>query len=1258
MTRTCPFRISTVRADNAVTVGARKVLGVMHKDLERYPATGGWGFEGFGGDGFPLFDHPAAVQNHIIVEPLGRGFYAATYVAERGHLKIKSVLKVSPRAFFEFFPDKNFESECQTHAAVAAGTEHIVGIRDMFDADVTFRDTVVPCHVAELEHINGSLLGHYLKPETELSATTAAQIAIDLLKIRDELQKKGVNHNDLHPENIIVESLGPDARRAGAIDDSIRAIAIDLGSISDASRSDREHLRLGDLHWIAAHLNSLVGKLLCDPDKISDLDNRLASALQLIKQSITPSAEYQRTPGSADFIVQIEEAYYRVTQHWRPWQEPLSLKTFSASYNAQTMQAWHVPKLLVDPAGQWLNAISSPGPQVITGMRGCGKTMLLRALQFHARTAQRGTESNGQIVERLRGDNYVGLFVSAQRLLDRLGDKAGTKQDSFARLFVAFGLEAVRAVHHLHDIDEASISKLAYKDLAEAITGHLTFSDDLSSATSTYDLESRLNHLLISLSRGERDYSLTVHPNTAFPALADAIRHCSPIWEIAQVLFLLDDVSTRYLNQPHIEELLSALMFQSPSCAFKLTSEAQTIELGLKSPGGIHFARVGRDLSVFDLGAEVYEKTKKLGKGNGRDFVEEILKQRAKYFVAHPEVAPGVLLDDVPLETIAVDIGESASSSRKRKEIYRGITALVRMCVGDIGDVISLYERILKKATGQPFPIATKIQSECFQDFCARRLYDLNRRGGFLKDVAKSFAEASHELLMKSCNVSLSKKGKRRIRQYSSLYVRITTGDLEKQTERLRELIDAGVFVFAGGSTVPRTKTRDSNPTQQFKLTYRKIYGLVNFIGLAERDRFELSGADLEEWLAEPSKGKDILLRNLGGDDHSDEEPNGEVETPASEVKPTDVKVKVHSGAKHGSAAEQISMFELARTVPRPTAKDPTPSDPSDAALLNGRKLTISRLGDEPLSDIPINWVIAGLGFEERTLESVRRLCSVVRPRNALTVRYREPGRAAEIEAVLADSVGNYLTLDNDSIQGLPDVDGNVIVDITGLAKPVIFHAVRNELRRKRRVWICYTEAQSYYPLDTDLEWILRTEVGRDQHVLLEKLRGVLTGEEGPYSSDKLLQSGSDDTRQRILCAFSSPKHERLLSLLDYRDYDRIEIVAPKGDSPRSKVAQIAAEVAAWNSAISNVTRIDSTDLDGVIEFLTYRYKWWYIDRGLNIEFGLTGSKLQAVACAATSAALRVSQCWYLRPKKFDLERFTKGVGETCYYEISLQEGQ
>ena len=40
--------LEAVRDGHAVTEGARKVVGVMHKDSERFATTGGWGFEGFG----------------------------------------------------------------------------------------------------------------------------------------------------------------------------------------------------------------------------------------------------------------------------------------------------------------------------------------------------------------------------------------------------------------------------------------------------------------------------------------------------------------------------------------------------------------------------------------------------------------------------------------------------------------------------------------------------------------------------------------------------------------------------------------------------------------------------------------------------------------------------------------------------------------------------------------------------------------------------------------------------------------------------------------------------------------------------------------------------------------------------------------------------------------------------------------------------------------------------------------------------------
>jgi hypothetical protein len=42
--------LTAVDADDAISEGPRKVVGVMHKDSRRYAATGGWGFEGFVGD--------------------------------------------------------------------------------------------------------------------------------------------------------------------------------------------------------------------------------------------------------------------------------------------------------------------------------------------------------------------------------------------------------------------------------------------------------------------------------------------------------------------------------------------------------------------------------------------------------------------------------------------------------------------------------------------------------------------------------------------------------------------------------------------------------------------------------------------------------------------------------------------------------------------------------------------------------------------------------------------------------------------------------------------------------------------------------------------------------------------------------------------------------------------------------------------------------------------------------------------------------
>src|SRR5581483_10878826 len=240
----------------------------------------------------------------------------------------------------------------------------------------------LPCHVAQLQYVEGDPLEDVLAAEPAPSSRTVAQIALDLLQLLEELRQKEAYHNDLHDGNIIVQRLGQTARRAEALDDSVRAVAIDLGSLTDRSKSGTT--RLGDLHAVGRHIETFASRLLLRPGTTTDLDYRLAAQLHEVAALLSSDAVNQRPPEFGVLRDRIRQAYDFVSS---PWKEPPPLRSLDDSYNAQTLHPWFVPKLLVDPGGQWREEISGQGPFVITGMRGCGKTMLLRSLMFHARAA-------------------------------------------------------------------------------------------------------------------------------------------------------------------------------------------------------------------------------------------------------------------------------------------------------------------------------------------------------------------------------------------------------------------------------------------------------------------------------------------------------------------------------------------------------------------------------------------------------------------------------------------------------------------------------------------------------------------------------------------------------------------------------------------------------------------------------------------------------------------------------------------------------
>ena len=1182
----------------------------------------------------PLVSPPDAIRDYRIERAISRGFYGATYRALQASLQRRVVLKVVPIKMYEVFK-KDWVRECREHAATADGTEFVAQITDQFNEEVQFGTDSLQCHVAVLENIEGTTLDELITSASKhgLAPRDAAQIAADLFEILHLFTGLGRYHNDLHAGNIIVRRLSAQELRSNAFAPAVRAVAIDLGSVKQDGRSGEGYI--GDQRYVARHLAAL-SRIINKGDAISDVDFRIAEAIRGL-------AEHLSAPPDSTRIMTVEDASIALQTAMRaadaPWRQPLRLRRFGGAYNAQALESWHVPELWFDPEGQWLKKTTAFGPQVITGMRGCGKTMLLRALHLHARavSARNGAGLGSEnVLRRLGEDSFVGVFASCQKLLnpqDSGDDRGQTVDRPFERLYVAYLRDALQILQHIKSIEPGAIVGGIAPALSPGLDA-LELPGVVPEHAGELEFDRYLTQLQFGLADGATECRLRDAPASAFGHLASVIRSAGPILADKYVLFLLDDVATRYLDQDMVREVISKLLFQHSYCAFRITTEAHALQRVLMSPGGSSPADPLRDYELFDLGSEVYRLLQKGSTKDRSNFVSEILRRRSRQFPDAPYGQdPASILGHVDLETIAREIGRTSRTSAERKSVYRGLRALQAACVGDLGDVVKLYERILERAGPGQTPVPADVQCECFLEHSALLVHYLNRRDQTGKKLALAFAQAAGELLQRSAR---GKSG--RLRQYTKMYVRVDTGpDSESVANRLLDLLDAGVFVYDGGA--PRTKTRDDDPVLQFKLSYRKMLGLASYIGLSDRDRFELSGDALRQWLEHPEDAKEILLQNQTRDALGVAESDEPEAVQDEGSRTTDlVTTAAPTQLKFNNMAEEPEL------------------EPISFAPSLGIEVVPRTLKDWARREI--DTVVLGLGFEKRTVASAKRLLKVVTPRRVLLVRYTSDQGAEVEKLVLGKNLQSEEVDSPDALAAKLNVErGEAIVDTTGLSKSYLFVAVREALRASQRTGIVHTLAKDYYPKNDELKKLGITEDTLVSAEVLDQLTHLLMGETGPYRLVQVHREPGTPNRSRALLASASPKNDRLLHLLDERAYDVTRILAPLPNSPRRTVARAAAELATSAADVNTrIIDVDTNDMHEALRATEKEYATLYHEGGANVEVGLTGSKVHAVAFAALAAVARVSYAWYVAPKSYDRKRFTQGVGKTECFDILKQE--
>jgi serine/threonine protein kinase len=1193
---------------------------------------------------FPLDTPPKTIDGEAVEKALDRGFYSAVYKTRNPRTGRVFAVKVTPKQVYAppdphdqdkggYGDRKDFEAESRLHAELSE-SQYIAGLLDWGPEKLDFGGEQVECYWTRMDYVEGRSL-EQVAEDGPRSPREALQIALDLLSLVDEMTSRGVYHNDLHGRNAFLVDLPRERERREAVDSSVAVKVFDLGSAARGDAATPGQLedggRLTDLERVAHQILRMLAAYESRSGEISPADLRISSQLRRVAEFYCQT-DATRLPTPRDMIFELRHAWAFAE---RPSRRPVRLESMGQHFNAQTMPASYARLLLHDPEGKWSQRISGVGPQLIAGMRGCGKTMLLRSLEWAARTyLAPGETANGRL-SRLRDENYLGLFVSCASLLRT--PRVRTVDAPLQRLFLCFAREVVRAVS-VCELDETG--EIRYQELegfSDLLRARIDWYNPPANPANLVQLEAEVGAALQAEADQGRD-DAGFNALDAFEGLASAARRLVDLWENKHLVFLLDDVSRRFLTSGDVDQLLAQFCLKSEHFGFKISTEARS-QL-LFTPGG-EAAQLGRDYDIFDLGREVLDS---LGGEKGVAFVEGVLVPRQERVEGQmPAAVPSDLLGRQTLS----DLARAIRLEPGKAPVYWGIQALAAVCVGNVGEIVQMYNVMLDKAAGRP--VTKAIQHETMTAQSERRLLAIAGQDPWLYAHAVAFAAAS--------NRELRKSDPERLRQYTQVFVRILP-EQKELFDQLLTLVDDGVLVFAGNA--PRYKGEQEAPQLQFKLAFNKIFGLTHRVPLSMRDRFEPAAQDVASWLKEPRQSR----LQPGPDDEA-----GDGATEAAE---TDVE-----GGRQDPASTS------------PPAPSALPEPPS------GQQLSFSVLDERPTTalahlhltadcrELPLHadsllWsestVIAALGFEDRAVGAWRNAHAAgVEPGQVSLIRYPDRGRADEVIAML-DAKG--------SVHELYDVDPAaqtstepalldllapagrpVVLDVTSLTKPLIYSLVRHALRRDRQVHVLHTCAAEYEPAEERLRPALVLLEDPEQNFAegFRLLDEATVGEGTGFEPMAIGPQTRDASQPSLLAAFMSLKLQRLQRLLDSMQVERLVAVASvhtSGErSLRSRAMYKAAEylVTRYGGEQRQLTTLDG---QGAYEILRELHQRYALHDAFNFEITLTGTKMQAVGAGMFASTASPAAVYYSMPAPAtrDKTKFTHGTGKTRLYRLALRE--
>jgi serine/threonine protein kinase len=735
------------------------------------------------------------LSSYKLTKYIARGFYGLTYKAEDIYSGKEFAIKLISKKAYEYY-DKDFASEAELHGKL----NDIISIVRYIGAG----EHKININLIELEFyyiisewVNGLSLKNYL----ETSIITIDDILTaskDLFLGLQIIETNNLWHNDLHAENILIEEIGDLQQKLYNRSTNKVFKIIDIGSMTFKS-PDSVKL-FNDVAKVGQHIIEMTKNCLNNTE-LSKGDKVFLFYLEDICSQLIDEGPTRRINSANEALSLIEVAFMSSRTHKD--EEIQELDSPFRYINANDIpSAWLLKNMFSNKLTYFQDIISiGSQSQLITGPRGCGKTMLLKNMRFI--TLYDSQEQNN--VSFFDDLHYIGLFISARKefgnYLVSYRKMLWSKNEQLIFLYfnLLVTLELLSIIYRI--TRDKYFTKESFSNLNEFLKSRfnikyssiLTIQEKLRKI-STLIIADQINGNFVTIENSSPKYLIDL--------FSEFKKATNPLLSTKEIFILVDDMSLPRIPE-YIQKALNPCIFNT-GANYKTRITAHSDGLVLTDLGNDIYKH-NRDLQEINLGYEYWKLS------NDYQFCiksfDDILEIRFK--LANNDNFHGLeqYLGTNKIQSPAKNIGDLYDQKKLRTFKYFGAEMFIQLCSGDISYLIDLLGR-MDRLNEHKYPISLQTQNSTIRNYARnelRSLQDIKSENGInLYEIAFYFG-------IWSKTMAFNKKD-----DYLRLEVSLVEEDKFVKSV-LRELLCYGIFIDAGYSN-------DSQGNTAKKLLFRRIF--------------------------------------------------------------------------------------------------------------------------------------------------------------------------------------------------------------------------------------------------------------------------------------------------------------------------------------------------------------------------------------------------------------------------------------------------